>query len=71
MDAMISSLGNEESSHLGNSAVEAQGWLKEIVLIYNCFQALNHCKYKRHVGKYNVKFMRGVSSSDSNQCEIW
>lgn len=54
MDAMISSLGNEESSHFGNSAVEAQGWLKEIVLIYNCFQALNHCKYKRHVGKYNV-----------------
>lgn len=54
MDAMISSLGNEEAPYLGNSAVEAQGWLKEIVLIYNCFQALNHCKYQRRVGKYNV-----------------
>ena len=28
VDDMISSLGNEEASRLGNSAVEAQGWFK-------------------------------------------
>ena len=28
VDDMISSLGNDEASRLGNSAVEAQGWFK-------------------------------------------
>ena len=28
VDDIISSLGNEEASRLGNSAVEAQGWFK-------------------------------------------